>query len=125
MILVFIQYVPCFVLFDQIRVHINNVLQMPKHILQHKSKEYHDFGRPWKTEKKGNVKSEQTRLPVPRSADDELGEIKKYMLLLSDIAHSVQTGFQPIEIWCILSSNVNTVNLCLSAHNINWPEASG
>lgn len=52
-------------------------------------------------------------------------EIKKCALLLPDTAHFVQRGFKPIQIWCIPANNVNTVNICLSAHKINWPEAGG
>lgn len=82
----------------------------------------------WKTpeniKEKGNVKLEQMQLPVPWSEDEELEEIKKCALLLSDTAHFVQTGFKPTQIWCIPANNVNTVNMCLAAHKINWPEAS-
>jgi hypothetical protein len=45
--------------------------------------------------------------------------------LLPDTAHFVQTSFKPIQTWCIPVNNVNTVNMCLSAHKTNWPEASG
>jgi len=69
------------------------------------------------------VKLEQTQLPVPRSEDEDLEEIKKCALLLPDTGHFVQTGFKPTQIWCIPANNVNTVNICLSAHKINWSEA--
>jgi len=71
------------------------------------------------------VKLEETQLPVPQSEDEELEEIKKCALLLPDTGHFVQTGFKPTQIWCIPANNVNTVNICLSAHEINWSEAGG